>query len=266
MSKPTVSGVKHQELPQPDRVALRRLAHLFDGLADDARDAMSADGISTGMPFWRDASKLLCQASDAGARFDFWQEGHSPREIESSFRRLDEAEAVRGKIPFLTLRPTHFLGLIWLGAVKRLVESFPECFPPGSLHSITNLPTNLGGPSELYWWQDHWKMQRRACHVMASLLRDYPCGQVGKPEKASFVVGSKRVMTDGQQRLWNALDGRALTGKELASDSKLDTSEDTVRRWVSELRKAGYGIDHRRGRGYFRPDARPADSELPTAM
>ncbi len=240
MSKPTLSGVKHQELPQPDRVALRRLAHLFDGLADDAREAMSADGISTGMPFWRDASKLLCQASDAGARFDFWPDGHTPREIESWFRRLDEAEAVRGKIPFLTLRPTHFVGLIWLGAVKRLVESFPELFPLGSLHSITNLPTNLGGPSELYWWQDHWKIQRRACHLMASLLRDYPARQDLRGAEKDIVEAlrkSGRRMTT--EPLLNAALGDCTShGKSVLSSLRKQGIIDNR----SDVEPRGYGL------------------------
>ncbi len=240
MSKPIVSGERPQELPQPDRVALRRLAHLFDGLADDARDAMSADGISTGMPFWRDASMLLCQASDAGARFDFWSEGHTPREIESSFRRLDEAEAVRGKTPFLTLRPTHFVGLIWLGTVKRLVESFPEFFPLGSLQSITNLPTNLGGPSELYWWQDHWKMQRRACHLMASLLCDYPAGQDLRGTETHIVEALRR---SGRRMTTDPLLNKAV-GK-VNSHGKA-TLSGLVKRGIldnaTDARGKGYGL------------------------
>lgn len=179
MSKSTVSGEKHQELPQRDPVALRRLARLFDGLADDARDALSAaaDGISTGAPFWRDASKLLCQASDAGAQFDFWPDGRTPRGIESSLRRLDKSEADRGKIRFPTIRPTHFIGLIWLSAVKGLAESFPECFERSSPETFIFPSPGLEGPGELYWWQQHWKVQRRACQLMASLLHDYPAGQ-----------------------------------------------------------------------------------------
>ncbi len=85
--------------------------------------------------------------------------------------------------------------------------------------------------------------------------------QVVQPAKASLVVESKRIMTDGQKRLWDALHDRALAGKELAAESELDSSEETIRQWVSELRKAGYEIGHRPGRGYFRPDAPPADSE-----
>jgi biotin operon repressor len=74
-----------------------------------------------------------------------------------------------------------------------------------------------------------------------------------RPEPAA-----ERLMTDGQKRLWEALQGRALTGKELAR--ALDTSEETVRQWVKELRAAGHEIENRRGRGYFRPDAPPSEA------
>lgn len=268
MSKPTVSGKKPQELPQPNGVALRLLAHLFDGLADDAREAMSAAANGSrrtrALPLlWTEASKLLCQASDAGAQFDFWPEGRTPREIESALRRLEESEAVSVKIRFLTLRPTHFMPLIWFSAVKGLADRFPEFFDPGSPERFMFPSPDLEELRELYWWEQHWKMQRRACELMAGLLRDYKGGQVVPPDKASFVVGSKQVMTDGQKRLWAALHGRALTAKELAAQSELDSSEDTVRQWVCGLKKAGYEISRRSRRGYFRPDAPPADSEPP---
>lgn len=64
-----------------------------------------------------------------------------------------------------------------------------------------------------------------------------------------------RVMTDGQRRLWNALEARAFTGKELAAT--LDTTEDTIRQLIKELRDVGYNVENRRGRGYYRPDAPP---------
>ena len=64
-----------------------------------------------------------------------------------------------------------------------------------------------------------------------------------------------RPLTGGQRRLWDALAGRCLNAKELAAESELDTSEDTVRQWVRGLKAAGRDISHRPGRGYFRPDA-----------
>ena len=66
-------------------------------------------------------------------------------------------------------------------------------------------------------------------------------------------------MTDGQKRLWDALSGCAMTEKKLADRNQLDTSEQTVRSWVLGLRRAGYGIERRKGRGYYRPDAPPDD-------
>jgi len=64
-------------------------------------------------------------------------------------------------------------------------------------------------------------------------------------------------MTDGQKRLWDALTRRALTGKELMKE--LDTSDDTVRQWVRELRSNGYDVPNKRGRGYCRADAASDD-------
>ena len=64
-------------------------------------------------------------------------------------------------------------------------------------------------------------------------------------------------MTDGQKRVWDALSGRALTGKELTNE--LETSEDTVRQWVRELRANGFDVPNKRGRGYYRLDAPPND-------
>ncbi len=63
--------------------------------------------------------------------------------------------------------------------------------------------------------------------------------------------------THGQERLWTLLAGRAGTAKKLAADPDLDTSEETVRQWVRDLRRAGRVIENRRGRGYWRPDAPP---------
>lgn len=63
--------------------------------------------------------------------------------------------------------------------------------------------------------------------------------------------------TDGQRSVWEALNNRAMTGKELAK--ALHTSGETIRQHVSDLRKAGYQVPNRRGRGYYRPDAPPDD-------
>lgn len=67
-------------------------------------------------------------------------------------------------------------------------------------------------------------------------------------------------MTDGQKRLWDALEGRALSAKQLASKDELDTSEDAVRQFKLGLKQSGYTIALRPGRGYYRPDAPPDES------
>ncbi len=65
--------------------------------------------------------------------------------------------------------------------------------------------------------------------------------------------------TDGQSRLWAALDGRCLGAEELAGEGELDSSDDTVRHWVMQLRNAGRDIKTRGGGGYYRPDAPPEE-------
>ena len=84
-----------------------------------------------------------------------------------------------------------------------------------------------------------------------------PAGHVQAPQSPP------RPMTDGQKRLWNALKNRALSAKELAGRDELDTSGETVRQWVLGLRKAGHAIEHRSGRGYYRPDAPPSEDNPP---
>lgn len=70
-------------------------------------------------------------------------------------------------------------------------------------------------------------------------------------------------VTPGQQLVWEALHGRALTAKELVNvlgdEKRTVTSEGVIRQHVASLRKAGYAIENRPGVGYYRPDAPPSD-------
>lgn len=77
--------------------------------------------------------------------------------------------------------------------------------------------------------------------------------------EATHSLGLAPLMTHGQRRLWDALAGRCLSAKDLCADNELDTSEDTVRQWVHQLRRSGRDIRHRRGCGYYRPDSPPPD-------
>ena len=63
-------------------------------------------------------------------------------------------------------------------------------------------------------------------------------------------------LTDRQKEVWDALNGRALTGKELARE--LEASEDSIRQFVVGIRGTKRSVPNRAGRGYFRPDAPPA--------
>jgi hypothetical protein len=68
-------------------------------------------------------------------------------------------------------------------------------------------------------------------------------------------------LSPGAVKLWEYLGGRFGVAKDLAAPSALDTSEQTIREWVSEIRRLSSNqraIVSRSGYGYFRPD-RPPD-------
>jgi hypothetical protein len=65
-------------------------------------------------------------------------------------------------------------------------------------------------------------------------------------------------LTDDQKEVWDALDGKALTAKELSMEAtgRRDL-EDAMRKRVAAIRNTGRVIDNKQGAGYFRPDAPP---------
>ncbi len=63
-------------------------------------------------------------------------------------------------------------------------------------------------------------------------------------------------LSDGQRDVWEALEGRALTGKQL--HKRLGVPEDSIRQHVRAMKKAGYEVRNARNLGgYYRPDAPP---------
>ena len=64
-------------------------------------------------------------------------------------------------------------------------------------------------------------------------------------------------LSNGELKVWTALAGAAMTGKELAR--LLDTSSQTIKEHVKHLRAKGYGVGNQPGRGYYRLDRPPSD-------
>ncbi len=110
---------------------------------------------------------------------------------------------------------------------------------------------DLGSRSELTTEE-----QQELSELEATLFSSDP-RQKAEPKDGKPATVPIDMLTDGQRRLWLALDGRILTAEALASEAMLNTSAPTVRGWVEAVRKAGHEIGLRRGRGYFRPDAPP---------
>ncbi len=72
-------------------------------------------------------------------------------------------------------------------------------------------------------------------------------------------AGTTPLLTEGETDVWEALAGRAMTAKELRQ--KLDLpSEQAVKEHVKSIRAKGRILKNQPGRGYFRPDAPPAEA------
>jgi hypothetical protein len=63
-----------------------------------------------------------------------------------------------------------------------------------------------------------------------------------------------------QKEVWELLNGQALSAKEIAVRVRAaPVSEDSIRKRVAAMRKAGRRVENTLGLGYFRPDAPPQD-------
>lgn len=81
-------------------------------------------------------------------------------------------------------------------------------------------------------------------------------------DEPSPLSDARRPMTAGQKDVWDALAGQALTGPglvEFLERKGIPTSEGVVRQHIMDLKRAGYVIRNRSGRGYYRPDSPPPE-------
>lgn len=86
---------------------------------------------------------------------------------------------------------------------------------------------------------------------------ELPFWRAGTP---SSPVDTRRILTDLQREVWLLLNERCKTAKELAIaiyDDRL--KENVIRNLISRMNKAGWEVQSRKSRGYFRPDAPPSD-------
>lgn len=69
-----------------------------------------------------------------------------------------------------------------------------------------------------------------------------------------------RRLTDDQLEVWNALEGRAFSAKELARTlTGRVQDEELIRKRIQAIRATGRKVLHQRGIGYHRPDAPPPE-------
>lgn len=80
-----------------------------------------------------------------------------------------------------------------------------------------------------------------------------------RPGRASGLLQACHALTDDQQLVWNCLNGRFRTAKELANEILEDPKmADAIRKRIQRMRQDGNQVSHKKGRGYYRPDAPPS--------
>jgi hypothetical protein len=91
----------------------------------------------------------------------------------------------------------------------------------------------------------------------------------GVSESADLPKAEKRSpMTKGQKDAWDVLSGRILSASAMVialDDRGTITSEGTIRQHIRNLRKSGYVVEQKRGRGYYRSDDPPPELALTTS-
>lgn|GEM_PF-7062505 len=139
------------------------------------------------------------------------------------------------------------------------LEELLQAWPGGALYSTRLRDENPIPPMRFYSVieQDVFAASAAAIDRLLEIVSDSGVtpGADSVPVVEPKTVPAKRILTDGQRAVWEALHGQALIAKQLAK--KLDTSEDVIRRHVKELRRSGYAVETRRGLGYYRLDAPP---------
>ncbi len=203
------------------------------------------------------------------AKRDSWRIPELPPSITEDVLRVLDA---RGWIEFAVWR---------LASVRQNTGLFPDGFEPRRDESIGWFSPLMGvlfyrHQSGFAWSNPEQSKQDLTLTSILAEGRRRPreaaevrVSERGRAILAEWMIDSptpsrRQMMTDGEKRVWNALKGRALTGAELVrllkSEQGFDTSEETIRQHVADLRKSGYSIETKRGRGYWRPDAPPTES------
>ena len=96
------------------------------------------------------------------------------------------------------------------------------------------------------------QLRRRIAHILKR------CAELDGGESPTKSSVRRPLLADGERELWDALDGGAMTAKELTAH--LDRpSEEAVRQQIASIRHKCYEIVWCAGRGYYRPDALPPD-------
>lgn len=141
------------------------------------------------------------------------------------------------------------------------MSKFPELAghrDDGTLRDEASHALRLTAAEAVAWFE------RQGIDVPPDLLRMANCFR-GRDASARGEASSKHMteagtLTDTQQRVWVALEGRRMIAKHLAVHVYRDVRKsDAVRKHIEAIRKTGRRIENTRMHGYWRPDAPPPE-------
>lgn len=132
--------------------------------------------------------------------------------------------------------------LLWLSHFPQTTGS-KEC---DDLYDHASHALGLKAPEARRWFERH------GMEVPSDLLDNQ--------ENVAPVDNLVVPLTDTQQEVWDLLEAKHLSAKEIAATVYgTGLADGAVRRIIDRIRKTGRRIENRRGRGYYRPDVTEVD-------
>ncbi len=160
--------------------------------------------------------------------------------------------------PDLTWVPVRLRKLDADGGTQQLMAELRDRFPTkmdALLHASDNADQRAappGAPAQ--------STPTRSAEANVSAGNGERGGRAFRAENPPRPTQPTTLLTDDEKSIWDALEGKALTGKELGK--KLGKNEAVIRAHIGKMRAGGYELKNRARRGYYRPDRPPPD--LPT--
>lgn len=179
-----LSAADQTDRPKSNPIELRCVAGFFGRLAKRIEDLQSETSPSRLSDFmwghWTAASKLICEALSAGARFDWFPNDVDVLRFEQLLKDSDEKLGPSTTLDFRYPRPKRYLPTIWFAAVFYLTKAHPRFFRSDDPDRFWNPPHSNYPEVSLSLWKRHATIHSDACSLLSTFLYE----MADKPTRA----------------------------------------------------------------------------------